>query len=167
MKTLIVVSSSHHGNTGKVAAAMAGVLGADLLRPRDVDQAMMTRYDLVGFGSGIDSDRHYKDLLDCADELPAADGRRAFIFSTCGAPASLAGEEFPRKYSQKSHAGLRAKLVSRGYGIVGEFSCPGFNTNSFLKLLGGLNRGRPNAEDLRRAEEFARSLMPVGCAPAP
>jgi hypothetical protein len=42
--------------------------------------------------------------------------------------------------------------------IIGEFSCAGFNTNSFLKFLGGLNKGRPDAEDLRYAEEFARNL---------
>jgi hypothetical protein len=30
--------------------------------------------------------------------------------------------------------------------------------NSFLKLLGGLNKGRPNAEDLKHAEEFAQNL---------
>jgi hypothetical protein len=31
-------------------------------------------------------------------------------------------------------------------------------TNSFLKLFGGLNKGRPNAEDLKHAEEFAQNL---------
>lgn len=41
---------------------------------------------------------------------------------------------------------------------MGEFGCPGLDTNSLLKLLGGLNKGRPNAEDLKQAEEFGRSL---------
>jgi hypothetical protein len=36
--------------------------------------------------------------------------------------------------------------------------CPGFNTNSFLKFFGGINKGRPNANDLKRAEEFAMNL---------
>jgi flavodoxin len=58
----------------------------------------------------------------------------------------------------KDHALLREKLQSKGYMIVGEFSCRGFNTNSFLKLFGGMNKGRPNAEDLKNAEEFAASL---------
>jgi len=39
-----------------------------------------------------------------------------------------------------------------------EFGCRGFNTNSFLRFFGGLNKGRPNAEDLRNAEEFARNV---------
>jgi flavodoxin len=166
MRTLIVVSSFHHGNTEKVAAALAGVLGAVVLHPREVDEERIRQYDLVGFGSGIDSDRHYRDLLECADRLPPARGKKAFIFSTCGAPVSLAGEEFPRKYAEKSHAALRGKLASRGWAIIGEHSCPGFNTNSFLKLFGGLNKGRPDAEDLRRAEEFARQAL-HDCAPEP
>jgi flavodoxin len=58
----------------------------------------------------------------------------------------------------KAHSPLREKLQSKGYVIVDEFNCPGFNTNSFLKVLGGINKGRPNAEDLKRAEEFAKQL---------
>jgi flavodoxin len=42
--------------------------------------------------------------------------------------------------------------------IVDEFSCKGFNTNSFLKYFGGMNKGRPNAEDLKHAEEFVQNL---------
>ena len=41
------------------------------------------------------------------------------------------------------------KLESKGYKVVDEFQCKGFNTNSFLKLFGGMNKGRPNASDLK------------------
>ena len=53
---------------------------------------------------------------------------------------------------------LREKLQSKGYLIVDEFTCLGFNTNSFMKYLGGMNKGRPNAQDLKQAEEFAQNL---------
>ncbi len=56
------------------------------------------------------------------------------------------------------HSPLREKLRSKGYIIVDEFNCAGLNTNSFLKLIGGINKGRPNAEDLKHAEEFAQNL---------
>ena len=55
------------------------------------------------------------------------------------------------------HTPLREKLLSKGYMIVDEFNCLGFNTNSFLKYFGGINKGRPNAEDLKDAEEFAQN----------
>ena len=57
------------------------------------------------------------------------------------------------------HSTLRKKLESKGYMIVDEFACKGHNTNSFLKYLGGMNKGRPNAEDLNAAEEFAQDLI--------
>jgi flavodoxin len=53
---------------------------------------------------------------------------------------------------------LREKLESKGYAVVDEFSCKGFNTNGFLRYFGGMNKGRPNAEDLKHAEEFATNL---------
>jgi flavodoxin len=42
--------------------------------------------------------------------------------------------------------------------ILDDFQCKGFNTNSFMKYLGGMNKGRPNTEDLKHAEEFAEKL---------
>jgi len=108
----------------------------------------------VGFGSGIDSGKHYAPLLDLADRLPQVANRKAFIFSTCGAPAFGVTQSF----ILKNHSALREKLLSKGYTIVGEFGCPGFNTNMFLRYFGGLNKGRPNAEDLKHAEDFARGL---------
>jgi flavodoxin len=158
VKALLVVSSYHHRNTEKVAGALANVLGAEVQGPRDTDPEALREYELVGFGSGIDSDRHYKALLDLADELPGTNQKPAFIFSTCGIPAFLAGEGSATRYSTRSHTALREILTAKGYTIVGEFSCPGFNTNSFLTWFGGLNKGRPNAEDLGRAAEFARVL---------
>jgi flavodoxin len=157
-RSLVIVSSYHHKNTGKVATVLATALGAEVRTPQDIAPEELRGYEMVGFGSGIDSDKHYKPLLDLAARLPRVKGKKAFIFSTCGMPVSLAGEGSIQRYLAKSHAALREILISRGYAVVGEYSCPGFNTNSFLRLFGGLNRGRPNAEDLNRAEEFARAL---------
>ena len=154
MKSLLVLYSYHHKNTEAVAKVFAEVLGAKIVTPREVDPAELAAYDLVGFGGGIDSGKHYKPILDLADTLPPVDAKRAFIFSTCGAPAFIVTEGFIRS----NHAALRAKLEAKGYTIVGEFGCPGFNTNMFLRYFGGLNKKRPNAEDLKRAEGFARGL---------
>lgn len=158
MNAMLIVSSHHHRNTEKIAGVIAGVLGAPMTTPRQADAEALREYDLVGFGSGIDSDRHYAELLDLADSLPRVKDRKAFIFSTCGLPVVVAGKRSVAAYAARSHAALREKLSSRGYRVVGEFNCAGHNTNSFLKAFGGLNKGRPNAEDLADAEGFARSL---------
>jgi flavodoxin len=62
------------------------------------------------------------------------------------------------EYVTNNHAPLREKLQSKGYVIIDEFSCLGYNTNSFLSAFGGINKGRPNADDLKHAEEFAQNL---------
>lgn len=153
-RALLVVYSYHHKNTETIAKAFAPVLAAKIVTPQEVDSTEVAGYDLVGFGSGIDSGKHYAPLLDLADRLPQVANRKAFIFSTCGAPAFGVTQSF----ILKNHSALREKLEAKGYTIVGEFGCPGFNTNMFLRYFGGLNKGRPNAEDLKRAEDFARGL---------
>jgi flavodoxin len=150
LKAILVVFSYHHNNTQKVAEVFAKVLDAKIKTPQQTNPAEVEEYDLVGFGAGIDSGKHYKPLLDFADQLPKAEGKKAFIFSTSGVSNT--------KYKTKIHTTLREKLQAKGYVIQGEFNCHGFNTNSFLKHLGGMNKGRPNEEDLKEAEEFAQKL---------
>jgi flavodoxin len=147
MKSLIILMSYHHMNTEKIARVFAQVLDAEIQTPRQVNPADLVGYDLIGFGSGIYSGKHHQDLIDLVDNLPPAPAMKAFIFST----SAIVGKE----KVAKDHARLREKLQSRGYVILDEFSCKGFNTNSFLKYFGGMNKGRPNADDLRHAEEFA------------
>jgi len=158
MKSLVVVFSYHHKNTEKIANVFAKVLDAQVKTPQQVNPEELFEYSLVGFGSGIYGAKNHGSLLDLAGKLPHADGRKAFIFSTFGAPVGLYKGERLREFIKNNHAALREKLQSRGYTVIGEFGCPGLNTNSFLKLFGGLNKGRPDAEDLRRAEEFALDL---------
>jgi len=152
LKTLLVLYSYHHQNTAKIAEVFAKVLEAPIKTPVQIRPAELPEYRLIGFGSGIYSAKHHQTLLDLADTLPLVTNQKAFIFST----SALVGKA---KVAQ-DHAALRQKLEAKGYIIVAEFSCKGFNTNSFLKFFGGMNKGRPNAEDLKHAAEFAQSLRP-------
>jgi flavodoxin len=130
MKSLLVLFSYHHNNTEKIANVFAKVLDAQIRTPLQISPEELQEYDLIGFGSGIDSGRHYKVLLDLADKLPKVANKRAFIFST----SAITGKE----KVAKDHSPLREKLQSKGYLIVDEFGCAGLNTNSFLKLFGGM-----------------------------
>lgn len=158
VKSLVVVFSYHHKNTEKIANVIAKVLDAPVKTPQQVNPKEIQEYDLVGFGSGIYSAQNHPSLLDLVDKLPPVANRKAFIFSTCGVPAIVYDGHRFRKFVLKNHSLLRKKLEFKGYTIVDEFGCRGFNTNSFLKYFGGLNKGRPNDEDLRNAEEFARNV---------
>jgi flavodoxin len=154
-RSLVVVYSYHHKNTEKIAHVIAEVLGAQVKTPQQVHPDEVLEYDLVGFGSGIYSSTFDASILDLADRLPQVNNKKAFIFSTYGAPAFVANREF----IEKNHSQIREKLKLKGYTLIGEFGCAGWNTNSFLHYFGGLNKGKPDAEDLRNAEAFAGDVM--------
>ncbi|MBP1927682.1 flavodoxin [Methanolinea mesophila] len=154
LKSIIIVFSYHHHNTEKIARAIAGVLGAPVKTPQQVTPGELAEYDLVGFGSGVYSATFGRPILALADSLPQSAGKRAFLFSTYGAPGFVANREF----IEKNHAEMRRKLEVKGYRMVGGFGCAGWNTNSFLKYFGGLNKGRPDENDLKNAGAFAREM---------
>ena len=150
MKSILILYSYHHHNTEKIANVFAKVLNAKIKTPKQIEPEKLQEYDVVGFGSGIYSAKHHQSLLELADNLQQVNNKKAFIFSTSG----ITG----KSKSAKDHSILREKLLSKGYTVVDEFQCKGFNTNSFLKLFGGMNKGRPNEKDLKNAEEFANKL---------
>ena len=44
---------------------------------------------------------------------------------------------------------------------VGRFQCKGFDTFGPFKLIGGLQKGHPDEEDLKEAVEFYRKISKV------
>jgi flavodoxin len=154
MESLLVLFSYHHNNTEKIAKVFAKVLDSQIKTPQQINPEELQKFGLIGFGSGIYGAKHHDLLFELVDKLPRVTNRKAFIFSTSGVTIKFA----INNSIDDPHLPLREKLQSKGYIIVDEFNCGGFNTNSFLKLFGGMKRGRPNAEDLKHAEEFAQKL---------
>jgi flavodoxin len=154
MKTLITYISVHHGNTERIARVMANILDADLLYVEQADASMLEQYDLIGFGSGVYFGKRHKSLLDFVDNLPMIKNKKAFIFSTSGLRKIPFIHDFDKP--------LRKKLQRKGFEIIGEFSCRGYDTSQAAMIVGGVNKGRPNAKDLKQAEDFARSLKNRG-----
>lgn len=153
MKSLVVVISIHHDNTVKIGKTIGKVLGAPVLNPKEVNPDDVGGYDLVGFGSGIYGGKHHASLLKLAEKLPQVSDKKAFLFSTGGISSA--------RKALEDHAKLRVFFESKGYVIVDNFQCKGFNTNSFLKYFGGMNKGRPNAADHKNAEVFAQNLINI------
>lgn len=144
LRSAIVVASVHHGNTMKIAQAMADALNAQVLSAADVNAGELGDYDLVGFGSGIYFGRHHRLLRTLIASLnPVPDS--VFVYSTAGLPF----------LSHLFHWSLRRILTKRGCSVVSEFSCRGWDTVGPLLLLGGINRRHPNEEDKHKAKMFA------------
>jgi flavodoxin len=149
MKTAIVYISYHHNNTEKVAKAMASILPADLKKVGEFDSKELDNYDLIGFGSGIYYHKHHKKLLELASALPSSN-KKVFTFSTCNIVAPESVLHF--------HKALTEILKARGFELVDTFSCLGYDTVGWAKIFGGISKGHPNAEDLKKAETFALEL---------
>ena len=67
--SLIICESIHHGNTMKIAQALAETLDADLLKPSEVNTSEIAEYGLIGFGSGIYNRKHHRRLFELLDKI--------------------------------------------------------------------------------------------------
>lgn len=150
-RCLILLESVHHGNTAKVAEALSQVLAADIVAPDKVPSSRLAEYAVVGFGSGVYYGQMHHALTDWLNGLPDAAYATtpAFVFSTSGLP-------FLAKIWT---APLRRLLARKGFDVVGEFACRGFDTWGPLWLTGGLNQKHPDEHDLARAAEFAKRIV--------
>ncbi|MFF5703841.1 flavodoxin family protein [Streptomyces sp. NPDC012794] len=156
MKSVIVCTSVSHGNTRRVADAMAQVLGAKVVTPEEADLVELAAADLVGFGSGVFYGRLHPRLTAVAEALPGARGR-AFVFATSGLP-ELPPAPFTRP--------LARRLAGKGFRVDGSFSCRALDTWAPFRLVGGIRKQRPNRDDLAAARAFAERLR-NGHGPGP
>jgi flavodoxin len=147
MTTIIVYTSIAHGNTEKVAKAMAEALSADITRTGETTPETVNNYDLVGFGSGIYNGKHHQEIFDLVVRLPASSGKKFFVFSTSGFGTTKPNEK------------LKKALEGKGFKVIGNFACKGFDTAGINKLYGGAAKGRPDDNDLQEARTFARKLI--------
>ena len=149
MTALVVCVSISEGNTRQVAEAIGEVLGAAVVEPEEIAPNEVAGYELVGIGSGIYGMMFHARLWRFARSLPKVQGTPAFLFATSGGPEPL---------WRPAVLVLSRLLRSKGYRVVGTFSCRGFDNLGPLQLVGGLNKGRPNHTDLVAARAFASRL---------
>ncbi len=147
MKILIIYNSIHNGNTEKIAQTMADAVDADLLKYNEVDGYNVLDYDLIGFGSGIYYGKPEKKIVEFISSLPIVKNKKAFVFTTSGKGSS--------DYTEK----LAQKVSENGFKIMGEFSCKSFDAWGPLKIIGGINKGKPNSDDLKAAQNFIKGIV--------
>lgn len=138
MKILILYHSEHHGNTEKIDAI---ALKAENVDPRNLD-----KYDIIGFGSGIYNGRFHKELAEIISNTSQQIKKKSFIFSTTGS----------KTYSSMAHKRFKPVLEEKGFEVIGEFSCLGFDTALSTE---GINKGRPDKQDIAEAEEFIMNII--------
>lgn len=145
MKTAIVYYSRHHENTKKLLDAIAAQCDVTLIDVTANPEADLSGFDRIGFASGIYYSKFHKSLLQFAREnLPQ--GKEVFFLYTYGA-------------EKKGYTAAISEAVSvHRPKILGEYGCFGFNTFGPFKLIGGMAKGHPTAEELSAAVKFYESL---------
>ncbi len=150
MKILVIYASIHHGNTKKIADTIHKELGGKLISFTEVSKEEVLEADLVGFGSGIYMAKFHKGLIKFVSSLPKVRNKKAFIFSTAGMTQNI--------FLNRGHKNIRKILNEKGFQIIDEFDCLGYDSFGPLKVFGGVNKGRPDKTDLEEARKFAKKL---------
>lgn len=145
MKTAIVYYSKHHGNTKKLLTAIAENNDIALIDAAAGAIPDLTQYDRIGFASGIYYSKFHKSVLKAAENsLP--DNKETFFIYTYGA-------------DKKGYTAAITEAVSKhGAKILGAYGCFGFNTFGPFKLIGGIAKGHPDADEILGALSFYEKL---------
>jgi len=139
----IVYDSPHKGNTEKLLLKIKEKYAdTALVKAADCTSEIFSRYDVLGFASGIYYGKFSPSVSAVLEQAIESGVKKLFFIYTSGAGRS--GYE----------NALRAKTEKSGKICLGIFSCKGFDTYGPFKLIGGLNKGRPNEDDFRDAIAF-------------
>ena len=144
MKIAVVYASVHHKNTEKVVKAIAEKHPEiELIDATKTILKDLASYDLIGLASGIFYGKFHKALLRFInDNLPAH--KKTFVIYTCGADRASYIEEL---------------IKSKDSVLSAHYSCLAYDTFGPFKLVGGINKGRPNEDDLQNAVEFYDGII--------
>lgn len=150
MKAIIIYASTHHGNTRKVAEAIAKGGPAEMLDATVVTEKDLRSYDLIGFASGIYAGNFHKAVMDFAKKnLPERNEtiskKKIFYLMT-----SAMNKDFS--------SSMNRAIAGKNVIVLGAFSCIGYNTFGPFKLVGGTGKGHPDEKDLQDAVAFFQEM---------
>lgn len=145
MKTAICYYSRHHGNTLKVLEAMAREGEVDLIDVTARPVVRLEEYDCIGFASGIYGFEMQKAVVEFARQYLPQGKPVFFVYTYGGAKGSGA-------------KALTEIAGEKGCPVLGEFGCKGYDTFGPFKLVGGIAKGHPDAQDLENARRFYQEL---------
>lgn len=147
MKILAIISSTHMGNTRKIAEAMANAAPVTIAEIDDISKYHLHDYDIVGFGSGIYFGKHDAKIMEFVEKLCDKEAY-SFVFSTSGSANFL-------KYNKP----LVDLLESKHKVVLGSFGCKALDKFGPFQWIGGINKGHPDENDLKQAQAFIKEVI--------
>ncbi len=140
-KVLLVYHSEHHGNTKKLVDALSAAHAVECAQASEAAGRDLSAYAAVGVASGIYMSGMHESLAALL-KGDALRGKKAFALLTSGSGNA--------KYAE----GASAALERAGASVLGVYHCKGFDTFGPFKLVGGIAKGHPTAEEISEAVRF-------------
>lgn len=140
------MASVHKGNTKKVVESIANVLNADIVNVVNGEKVDLSLYDNVIIASGVYFSKMHKSMMPYLKALDLK-GKNCYLLLTTGSKS-----DYPKKISDS----LSKEL---GIEIKSSFQCLGYDTYGPFKLIGGINKNRPNEADLNEAISWAKTIL--------
>ena len=107
----------------------------------------VSSYDYIGFASGIYAWDFGKPIYEKLEKLKGLEGKKCFSLCT-----STAGNEKYVLYPKES-------IEKKGGKFIGGWGCPGKAVFFPLNLFGGVNKVRPNDDDIKTGSEYLKKLI--------
>ncbi|MDO5715995.1 MAG: flavodoxin domain-containing protein [Tissierellia bacterium] len=141
MKIAILYASVHHKNTENLILNATKNLDIDLYNVEKIDQNDFSHYDLVAFASGIYAFKVHKSIYQFLDKKPILPHHAILIYTS-----GTGGDRYIKSFENK--------LKKSNIRLLDTFECKGFDTFFILKLVGGMNKGKPDEKDVKDCKNF-------------
>lgn len=143
-KICIIYHSPHLKNTEKILFEIARKHPqAELVEAAKFTPDILEQYDTVGLASGIYYGKLSARLLKIMDIVMKSRVKRVFFIYTSGVGVVKNYENKLEEYSKEN-----------GKNCLGFYGCKALDKFGPFRLIGGLNKGRPNEEDIEKAISF-------------
>lgn len=146
----IVIYYSETGNTEKIAKAISNSIGAELKRVEDIKIEDISDYNLIFIGTPVHGFGPSEIMKGFLENLPSLSGKKGAAFCT-----------MHRFGNKKTIRVIKESLEAKEIVFIDGFSCRGLSrlfANFGPRIF---NRGRPNEEDLKNAEDFGRRILDI------
>ena len=148
METIsIVYDSMHNMNTEKLVLSLKeNYNDVDIIKVNNFDINAIDNYPKIGLASGIYWGRFSKNIEELLDKILDSDVKNLFFIYTSGIGKV--------RYEKK----LIKRLEEKNKICLGIFSCKGFDKYGPFKLIGGINKGKPNEKDIQNLIKFFENI---------
>ena len=144
-KICIVYDSMHNMNTEKLVLSLKeNYNDVDIIKVNNFDINAIDNYPKIGLASGIYWGRFSKNIEELLDKILDSDVKNLFFIYTSGIGKVRYEKKLIKRLEEKNKIWI--------------FSCKGFDKYGPFKLIGGINKGKPNEKDIQNLIKFFENI---------